>query len=63
MVTSQIHVVKGDVDPLYKWLGTYSKPQWNFAKYLFDGEGNLIGAYKSDKTPAQLKDEIEKLLA
>lgn len=60
---SQIHVAKGDIDPLYVWLGTYSKPAWNFAKYLFDGEGHLIGAYKSDKTPAQLKDEIEKLLA
>jgi glutathione peroxidase-family protein len=58
-----VNVVKGDVDPLYKWLGTYSKPKWNFAKYLFNAEGKLIGAYTSDKTPAQLKGEIEKLLA
>ena len=51
------------MDPLYKWLGTYSKPKWNFAKYLFDCEGHLVGAYDSSKTPAQLKEDIEKLLA
>jgi glutathione peroxidase-family protein len=55
--------VKGDVDPLYKWLGTYSKPKWNFSKYLFNAEGKLIGVYTSDITPAELKGEIEKLLA
>ena len=56
-------MAKSDIDPLYKWLAKHSAPKWNFAKYLFDSEGHLIGAYSSDKTPAQLKGEIEKLLS
>jgi glutathione peroxidase len=63
-ITSKIHVVSGDVDPLYVWLSTYAKPKWNFHKYLFDKNGHLIEAFASSTTPKSevLVKHIEKLL-
>jgi len=52
--------------PIYKFLGTYGRlPEWNFAKYLIDKNGNIVGFYPSDVTPesATLRNAITRALA
>jgi glutathione peroxidase len=51
--------VKGDdVAPLYQWLSDKSKngwnekqPNWNFAKYLIDENGNLVAFFPAKTNP------------
>lgn len=51
--------IKGDnMSPVYKWLTTpeqngwnSAKPAWNFAKYLIDEKGELVGFYPSNVKP------------
>ncbi|MEP7167807.1 MAG: glutathione peroxidase [Bacteroidota bacterium] len=58
--------VKGDdTAPLYQWLADKSKngwnekePNWNFAKYLIDENGNLIAFF-----PAKINPMSEDILA
>lgn len=58
--------VKGpDAHPFYKWVAAQKgAPQWNFHKYLIDGEGRLVAAYGSMTSPTgkTLVAAIEPLL-
>lgn len=66
---SKISVKGDDAHPLYQWLIAQSSEkkdiEWNFAKFLVDGEGNVIARFSSRTSP---KDDsviqaIEKALA
>jgi glutathione peroxidase len=66
-IISEIIDVKGSAaHPLYKWIAeTYGKtPKWNFFKYLFDGEGNLVESWSSITKPdsSQITDQIDKII-
>ena len=66
-IISEIIDVKGDTaHPLYKWMTkAYGKtPKWNFFKYLFDGEGNLVESWSSITKPdsSQITAQIDKLI-
>lgn len=60
--------VKGkDKNPVYQWLSDKSKngwndnsPAWNFAKYLIDEQGRLVGFWPSKVKPMD-KEIISKL--
>ena len=59
--------VKGEKShPLYKWISLEygKKPKWNFYKYLFDRNGNLIKSWNSMTKPnnKDIISEIEKLI-
>jgi glutathione peroxidase len=44
---------------------TYNEtPKWNFYKYLFDGEGNLVKSWSSMTKPdsSNIKDLIDQLI-
>ena len=49
LMFEKISVKGSDKHPLYKWLEgkTGSSPDWNFAKYLVDEDGNTVKFYKS----------------
>jgi glutathione peroxidase len=36
--------------------------KWNFTKFLVDPEGNVVGRYAPQTTPARIASDIEKLL-
>ena len=62
--------VRGEeAHPLFRWLaaqgGFFSRPRWNFYKYLIDKEGRLKGWYSSLTAPAtpRFGQAIERLLA
>ncbi len=71
-VTFPIHQkidVKGDNQhPLFRFLtdaqhGMFNeKIKWNFTKFLIDRNGNVVKRFSPQKKPAQLENEIEKLL-
>ena len=66
-IISEIIDVKGSAaHPLYKWISeNYGKtPKWNFFKYLFDGEGNLVESWSSITKPdsSQITDQIDKII-
>jgi len=66
-IISQIINVKGnEAHPIYKWIAeTYGKtPKWNFFKYLFDGDGNLVKSWSSITKPdsSSVTDQIDKLI-
>ena len=66
-IISEIIDVKGSAaHPLYKWISeTHGKtPKWNFFKYLFDGEGNLVESWSSITKPdsSQITDQIDKII-
>ncbi len=66
-IITEIVEVKGEnAHPIYKWITeNYGKtPKWNFYKYLFDGEGNLVSSWSSMTTPDSQKitNEIDKLI-
>ena len=71
-VTFPIHQkidVKGEHQhPLFRFLtdaqqGMFNeKIKWNFTKFLIDRDGNVVKRFSPQKKPAQLKNEIEKLL-
>ena len=53
---TSITPVRGkDAHPFYKWAkGTYGNktvPKWNFYKYLFDREGQLVKSWSSMTKP------------
>ncbi len=66
VVSSPINVIGNDVHPLYKWINQKynKKPKWNFYKYLFDKEGNLVDSWGSMTKPdnSKITSKIEKLL-
>ena len=66
-ILTEIIDVKGDnAHPLYQWIAmTMEKtPQWNFYKYLFDGQGNLVESWSSMTKPDSKKitDQIDRLI-
>jgi Glutathione peroxidase len=66
-ITSSPLKVRGDeAHPIYSWLNTqYNKvPKWNFYKYLFDRNGNLVGSWTSITKPdsSKIKNQIESLI-
>ena len=57
-ITSSPLNVKGDnAHPIYLWLNNkYNKsPRWNFFKYLFDRNGELVGSWSSLTKPNSFK--------
>ena len=66
-ILTEIIDVKGDnAHPLYQWIANdYGKtPKWNFYKYLFDGQGNLVESWSSMTKPDSKKitDQIDRLI-
>ncbi|MDB2370939.1 glutathione peroxidase [Alphaproteobacteria bacterium] len=66
-ILTEIIDVKGDnAHPLYQWIANdYGKtPKWNFYKYLFDGQGNLVESWSSMTKPDSKKitDQIDQLI-
>ena len=66
-VTSSPMSVKGeDSHEIFSWLqNDYGKtPKWNFYKYLFDREGNLVSSWSSITKPdsSKILKEINNLL-
>lgn len=71
-LTAKTIVSGSDAHPFYKWAGAqkkggliFSKPRWNFHKYLVARDGSLAGSYSSQTTPddANLIQEIEAALS
>lgn len=61
--------VNGDnAHPLYNWLRSEKKGllggaiKWNFTKFLLDTEGNVVKRYAPQTKPADIAEDIEKLL-
>ena len=64
---TEIVKLKGDkAHPLFKWLKeNYNKsPKWNFYKYLFDRNGELVESWSSMTKPTsfRIKNSINKIL-
>ena len=66
IITEIINVNGSGAHPIYKWIkSTYNKtPKWNFYKYLFDGDGNLVESWSSMTKPdsSKITNSIEKLI-
>ena len=59
------HVRGDEANPVFQELARQSKqPDWNFNKYLLDGQGNVVGHFGSNTTPdnAALRSAIESVL-
>ena len=55
-----------DQSPIYRFLGTSGHlPAWNFAKYLVNKDGKVVGFFPSEVTPESrtLRAAIDKALA
>ena len=66
-IISEIIDVNGeDAHPIYSWMmSAYNEtPKWNFYKYLFDGEGNLVKSWSSMTKPdsSKITDLIDDLI-
>tara|TARA_B100000575_G_scaffold247508_1_gene212986 strand:+ start:384 stop:920 length:537 start_codon:yes stop_codon:yes gene_type:complete len=66
-VTSSPMDVKGsNAHPIYSWLDkTYNKkPKWNFFKYLFNRDGELVESWSSMTKPdsSKITKQIDKLI-
>ena len=66
-ILTEIIDVKGDnAHPLYQWIASnYGKtPKWNFYKYLFDGQGNLVESWSSMTKPdsEKITSKIDQLI-
>ena len=53
--------------PLYKWCKDNSELkgadiEWNYQKFLIDGEGNVKKVYSPEVTPLSIKADIEDLI-
>ena len=65
---SKIDVNGKDEHPLYTWLKEQQggilgdSIKWNFTKFLIDREGNVVERFAPQTEPADLVDDIEKLL-
>ena len=71
---SKIEVNGDDCHPLYKFLrrnstlhdpktGTTKEVPWNFAKFLVNSEGKVVGYYSSDVKPNTFRPTVEELLS
>ncbi len=66
-IISEIIDVNGEnAHPIYSWMmSAYNEtPKWNFYKYLFDGEGNLVKSWSSMTKPdsSKITDLIDELI-
>ena len=66
-VTSSPMDVKGNnVHPIYAWIdNTYNKkPKWNFFKFLFNRDGELVESWSSMTKPdsSKITNQIDKLI-
>tara|TARA_B100000427_G_C15421527_1_gene556602 strand:- start:97 stop:636 length:540 start_codon:yes stop_codon:yes gene_type:complete len=66
ITSSPINVKGKEAHPMYKWLNDKfgKKPKWNFYKFLFNREGQLVNSWSSVTKPNNKKilSEIEKLI-
>ncbi|NII10474.1 glutathione peroxidase [Oleiagrimonas sp. C23AA] len=67
---SKIAVNGHRADPLFRWLKGQARGvlgsraiKWNFTKFLVDREGQVLRRYAPTAKPAQLRADIEALLA
>lgn len=65
----KIHVRGKDSHPLYKYLvdGAGDKShkgfiKWNFTKFLFDSEGNIVERFGPNTVPENIEEKIKELL-
>jgi glutathione peroxidase len=63
----KIHVMSKKQEPLYKWLRDNSDlrggdMQWNFEKFLINGDGQIVGHWWASDEPNSIRKDIEKLL-
>ena len=54
-------------EPLYKWLRENSslkgaEMQWNFEKFLINGDGQVVNYYQTGVQPSDIRGDIEALL-
>lgn len=62
---SKVDVIGDNASPLYKHLKAVmpdAEIKWNFAKYLLDGQGNVVKFYEHEVEPQTMLAEIEPLL-
>lgn len=65
---AKIDVNGKNESPLYTFLKSKKggfcsrKIKWNFTKFLVDREGNVVARFAPTKTPAQMDQEISKVL-
>jgi len=63
---SKVSVKGEDINPLFQWMVNAPNPdftgdiKWNFEKFLFDEDGNLIHRYHSKTEP--MSDDIVKAI-
>lgn len=54
-LTEKVHVKGGEAHPLFQWLakqgGFFSKPRWNFYKYVIGKDGKLVDWFASTTKP------------
>ena len=64
-LTEKVSVKGKEATSLYRWLGEYEKPQWNFHKYLFNKEGFLVATFSPITQPSSssLEEAIKSLLS
>ena len=57
IISEIISVVGENAHPIYSWMTSeYNEtPKWNFYKYLFDGEGQLVKSWSSMTKPDSSK--------
>ena len=65
-VTEIVKLMGNEAHPLYKWMkNEYKKePKWNFYKYLFNRDGQLVKSWSSITKPTNFRilNSIEKIL-
>lgn len=63
-LTEKVHVKGDDAHPFFKWIGKqggfFSRPRWNFYKYVIGRDGKLVDWFASTTTPDSPK--MEKAL-
>lgn len=69
LMMEKVEVTDEKADPLYKYLITgagnkaFEGPiQWNFAKFLFDKEGNMVDRFDPATKPEDIESRIQTLL-
>ena len=62
----QVEVMGRRQSPIFKWIRDQQHNggdmDWNFEKYLIDGEGNLVGHWNPSQEFDSARAEVEKLL-
>ena len=66
-VMAKVEVNGHGAVPAYNYLRKYSELKgeeitWNFAKFLVNGEGDVVAYYPPETSPNSIKPDIEKLL-